>query len=89
MNQKQLEDKRGQVRKRLSDLAVELEENRKKLEESKANLEIAREETRKLRQNIPIMKSEIFAIECEIDKNMRHFAMLTFKIEGFILEEKE
>jgi len=87
--QKRLIDERATLRKGLGSLAVELKEKQQKIEEMKARLEAAREEVRELRKNIPMMKSEIYSIQWNMDRDMREFALLTFKIEGFELEENK
>jgi uncharacterized coiled-coil DUF342 family protein len=87
--QKRLIEERAILRKGLGALAVELEEKQQKVEDMKARLEAAREEARELRNNIPMVKSEVYSIQRDIDRNMREFALLTFKIEGFELEEKK
>jgi chromosome segregation ATPase len=90
--QKRLIEERAILRKGLGALAVELEEKQQKVEDMKARLEAAREEARELRKNIPMVKSEVYSIQRNIDRDMREFALLTFKIEGIEgieLEEKK
>lgn len=86
-NLQELIAERTKVRRTISDTVNELEEKKAELEKSKTDLQEARELAAKLKKNIPMLKSEVYSLECDIDRGMREFALLTFKIEGLAPEE--
>lgn len=86
MKNEKLITERAEIKKRILDFTHELTEKTKILEQTKADLQAAVELVARLKESLPILKTELKDIQSDIDDSMDDFASLTFKIEGLATE---